>query len=487
MTQVTLNGKKYQIYADLVKSKARCLIGSSNGINLFIKDSGLIKGTDYCYARCKDGVWMETATYSKRYGTILFSDEWVKSFETGLRPLPPLLELRENEHFRNDSGEIYEVEVRGTRHHKSCYFKVSDVAICFDIKKLIHTITHAKSGYELGYDYVNFNIQKLCNAENKDIKTKKKPSAISKKESLYFTYHGLIRTIIASKSGNARSFLDWMMEVLFAAHLGTPDQKAKVASKLLGVDYATVLSFCGAINTKISAIYLFRIGSVGDLRDKLNIPKKWPNKASVYKYGRTDDIKRRFKNHLDGKYSEKNGFQTSLITMWFVDKDMYVEAEAVLKNHLNENGWRLNNKEHTEIAIFNMNKSTMIKELDPLFREYASEVRTLEKRIQELENENKLLRCELQAKDNEIELLQQADNKGAASHKKEIQIVKKNAKKEIAAIQKSSDKELKMKDKEIAMKDKEIKMLSDATSAEIRALKLELKQANKKIKQLKGN
>lgn len=366
---------------------------AKRGVMKFIHENKLVFRRDYRFISEIDETWRLTKKYSKRYGTILFSDEWLNSEPEELSSLPPKLKLEEHEMFRDANGDICDVEVRGERHHKKCFFKASDLAYCFELPSLIDTITHKDSGYRIDEDYVRFYCKTTGNPDKRS------------NRNLYLTYHGLIRVICVSRTGTAKSFLDWMMEVLFAAHLGTEKQRAKTASRLLGVDYATVLAFCSTLNTKISAVYLMCIGKVGDLRTKLDIPEEYPDEAAVYKYGRTDDIKRRFKNHIDGKYSEKNGYQCQLITMWFVDKARCPKAEYDLKKHLEENGWRLDNKHHSEIAIFDMSKKAIVDNLDPIFSEYASEIRSLEQRITMLESENTMLRKDMVILEREKEIL----------------------------------------------------------------------------------
>lgn len=398
----TIKGRKFYAFDYLISTKHPALRGAKRGVMKFIEDNGLVFRQDYRFISNVDGVWRPGKKYSKRYGLILFSEEWLAGGvpKESLPDLPPILKLEEHEMFCDADGDICDVEVRGERHFKKCFFKVADVAYCFGMENLSKTILKSEaSSYQKNVDYVMFdnakipNVSKCTNKISND-KTAGIPGGRSNKN-LYLTYHGLIRVICVSRTGTARSFLDWMMEVLFAAHLGTEKQKAKTASRLLGVDYPTVLAFCSTLNTKISAVYLMCIGKVGDLRTKLDIPEEYPDGAAVYKYGRTDDIKRRFKNHIDGKYSEKNGYQCQLITMWFIDKARCPKAEHALKKHLDENGWRLDNKHHNEIAIFDMPKKGIIDELDPIFSEYASEIRSLEHRIAMLESENTMLRKDI--------------------------------------------------------------------------------------------
>ena len=102
------------------------------------------------------------ATYNKKQGyTICESDvkraklylkkEWVDANVPGfgnntiqleIEPVPPLLLLDEDEKFKDEKGNVVEIEVRGERDSEKIWFKASDVGkmLEYDIVKssLIH-------------------------------------------------------------------------------------------------------------------------------------------------------------------------------------------------------------------------------------------------------------------------------------------------------------------------------------------------------------
>lgn len=391
MDEYTYENKTYYAIKDLQKISSPCVSGANKGVINFLKNKGLEQNKDYLFVQAIDEESFDIKeSYSRRYGMILVSKDYVDSFipkkVAHMPKLPPLLELDDNEKFRDCKGNVYEIEVRGERCYDKCFFKASDVARVFKLPNLISVINDSDSSYTKQLDYEHFN-----SIDSGTIISK----SANRDQTTYLTYYGLIRAIIVSRTGTAKQFTDWMMKTLFTVHLGTREQKMQLSSKLIGVDYKTVVSFCSALNTKISAIYLFRIGSVKELRSTLSIPKNWCNNASVYKYGRTNDIKRRFKNHLDGKYSKENGFNTSLITMWFIDKSQLIKAENDLKDYLITNKNKLNNDYHTEIAIFENTKKMVVDDLNVIFNNYASEIDKVNERVTNLEHENNLLRKDI--------------------------------------------------------------------------------------------
>lgn len=222
---------------DLRKIKSPCLEEANAGIIAFFKDKGLRQNVDYLFVQNRGcGTWFDVKEkYSRRYGMILISKEYVDNYVSPkaafYASLPPLLKLKETERFRDCEGIAHDIEVRGERHFRKCFFKASDIARVFDIPDLIKTICRDDSSYLQDRDYVDFSYSSPGIIP---------PNSINRDESTYLTYYGLNRAIMVSRTGEAYSYTDWMMETLFAAQFGTTKQKAKVASRIIGVDYETV-------------------------------------------------------------------------------------------------------------------------------------------------------------------------------------------------------------------------------------------------------
>lgn len=211
------DGKEWFTYKYLDSVKHKSIRGSSRGIMKFLDKKGLIQGTHYIFIKHEGDKIKCSNAYSKKYGEILFEANWVNGFVDTTRkykPLPDLLELSKHEMFQDNQGNLYEVEVRGDRHYKKCFFKARDVSVVFEMPDLLKNICKNHTSYKEGEDYVFFNTASGYNA-----------SELTITESMYLTYYGLVRAIVVSRSGTANLFMDWMMEVLFAAQFGTMKQK----------------------------------------------------------------------------------------------------------------------------------------------------------------------------------------------------------------------------------------------------------------------
>lgn len=87
---------------------------------------------------------------------------------------PPLLELDDEQKFKDNEGNVYEVEVRGERHYEKIYFNVNDVAKYLQMDNLRNSVLKKNRSYELIEHYKYFK----CFNSRDIVPTNK----------LYFTY-----------------------------------------------------------------------------------------------------------------------------------------------------------------------------------------------------------------------------------------------------------------------------------------------------------
>jgi hypothetical protein len=216
----------------------------------------------------------------------------------------PTIVLTESEMFRNSKGEVCEVEVRGERTWNGCYFRAIDIGRVFGVKRLSHDLTNVKSCYNVGEDYVT-----LPNGGNSTVGW----------DSIYFTYLGLSRWLCRSHNKETRHYLEWMMKTLFTVQFGTMESKQQLAEEITDPKYKIFKTFSLVCAHNVSGVYLFRV-------------KVLDSKTAVYKFGRSNDIKRRFYQHTV-TYGEDN---VELTQFTAVDECMLVAAERDVKNMLAE-------------------------------------------------------------------------------------------------------------------------------------------------------
>jgi len=342
--------------------------------------------------------------------------------------LPPIINLEDHEKFYNNKGNIVEIEMVGIREYDGCYFKVKDIMTGFGINRLEEYIKNPRSnGYVDGVHYKIFYVPR------------KYDGIVKIKKLLYVTYKGLIRILTVSKQTTADKFVDWAMKTLFAAQMGTPDQKFIMIGNTLGVSSKAVKEVFNKSATTISCIYLFSIGKVKDLRKRLNLGPEWKDEWFVYKFGMTKDLSRRTTEH-EATFGKMKGASLELIFMGMIDPQYISDAETKL-NHLFD-GLELiiNHEKYEELVVIPKEKMKLIKEqYDIISSKYVGHISELVTKLKEKDYEITLLK---ERHENEI-------------HKERAEVQKERFEKEIQKekfeVQKEKfEVELLKKDLEIA-------------------------------------
>jgi hypothetical protein len=316
---------------------------------------------------------------------------------------PDILELSEQEKFKDNEGNIIEITVRGIRHHEKCFFRVKDVSEGFDIPRLQNTIIDKR------YDG-------FIDAEHYKIFTIKKNESNVKKivKELYLTYEGMIRLLYVSKSKKAHEFRKWSTEKLFTIQMGTKEQKEELANKLLGISSKHVKELLKTNSGHVSCVYLYTLGNVSDLRKNFNIPDKYSDSSIVCKFGRTDNLSRRNGEH-DNDYGKMLNVNLRLKIYSYIDDKYTPQAENDIKNFVAINDFKFSYQNRDELIILPSDKMDAIKhEFDKIRKVYAGEYKDIINDIEKHKDIIKLLEKEIHSQQKEITNLQ-----------KEIEYIKK--------------------------------------------------------------
>lgn len=279
------------------------------------------------------------ATYNKKQGyTICNSDvkraklylkkEWVNSNVPGfgnhsikleIEPVPPLLLLEEDEKFKDEQGNVVEIEVRGERNWQKIWFKASDVGKMLEYKEgdIINILTNKMGSFKQDEDYKTF-------IQEEPILNGSLPNKGDNQKTIYLSYHGLVRLLMIRRHPIANHFQKWAMNTLFIHQFGTTEQKEELGADLLGIDLRTLKSVFKLFVDKIPCLYLFYLGNAEDLREK--IPNGLENNHKMYKYGFTDDLERRTRDHR-----KSYGEHIQLIHFVYIDPKYLSKAETSFK------------------------------------------------------------------------------------------------------------------------------------------------------------
>ncbi len=338
-----------------------------------------------------------------------------------------IIDLTDEEKFRDSDNNIVEIDVRGTRDENGILFRASDISEYLGMDHLIRVLRNDNFGYEKNvhwlrlYQYSDGIYTARIGNESSVINSIKTPEWAR----TYLTLSGLIKVIFSSKSANENliHLHNWIIKLVFTHQFGSSDERIDLAMDL--VSLRTNLN-------DIPGLYCIKIGKVKQLREAMNIstdlyPAKEFDTACVYKFGRAEDIMSRFAQH-----STRAGYgQYGKISLdWFVTipKAFLPKAENDLAKYFKSTGlmfeYNDGSKDHKELIIakpglertqlkekykemvsnFPSNINEISKQLVAVRAEYEHRLETVE-----LKSENKILviqsTCEKQLSDIEKQLL----------------------------------------------------------------------------------
>lgn len=116
---------------------------------------------------------------------------------------PEILVLSDHEKFRDDNGNVIDIEIRGEKTHNKIYFKVIDVSKYLVMPNLVHTLSHKDGNYIRDVHYKTFFVPRNTHGFIK---------------LLFLTLKGLNRVFSVSRSfstiKNEMIISNWVSKVL---------------------------------------------------------------------------------------------------------------------------------------------------------------------------------------------------------------------------------------------------------------------------------
>jgi hypothetical protein len=392
----------------------------------------------------------------------------------------PVIDLLDHEELRTDSGSIIKLEFRGKRNVNKLLICGEDIAVAFGLGKYFIRDMNKRDTYELDNHYIILerasiiddldSMGKMPECSNVDNNTN---YLHAKNRLTYFTWFGFMKVTL-SNNKNSTSFkikmTNWIINTMFTHQFGNVDERQMLANELML--YKTCLN-------DLTGVYLVRIGKVKDLRESMKISyHNYPeelNNTYIYKYGRPNNILKRFKDHLKnyGKYSDY------IQLTWFAilphEKDK--EAELKLKDYFNSNNLQFDfisedSKRHDELIILD---SEQLKTVNLKYVELISKYPSAENEIAMIMDKarSEFIK-ELTAVKHALTL---------EINKRELEIANHD-KTKLEYENKLKDKDILLKDKDLEIKDIKITVLEEKLNSaniqmrllnELTALKLTMK------------
>ncbi|AVL94353.1 hypothetical protein mvi_993 [Megavirus vitis] len=413
LKDIKINGIKYYHTDDLISLKLSQFKSCTNGRRLISNLN--IDDNNYIFATNKSGKWIKTDGKSRKFDKVLIKVSWIKdnisdddesdndnnddsnnnsdnedNLENEIVMAPGIIKLNKNEKIRDDKKKIVDIEVRGTRDPRNCFFKARDVSKGFGMKNLRNVLVNKNRGYKLAIHYRYFYLQK--NTSNDYDKNKIKNNKKIKK--LYLTYEGLLRVMFVSRNDRVSRFIMWATNTLFTAHLGTQDQKNMLCSKLMGITTDIVKEVFNKTSSTLPTLYLFTIGKVKDLRVTLDIGEEYDDECIVAKGGETIDLTRRIDEHTES-YGKMPGAKLLLKCYNYIDPQYTSKAETDLFQVLKKMNYIFKHPKYKEIIIYTKKESDLItKEFGKIARDYTGHIKEISDKLKCFENQHNIMKLE---------------------------------------------------------------------------------------------
>ena len=402
METININNNLYYLCADLFRYH-KTIFSGYKGRDVIKKQK--LKQTDYIYAfQSKTGWKLSTEDckqakilinlnwYTQKFGsnnisiTENINDNLYNNSSSSIDviinvypTLPDILNIEENEKFRDSDGNTIDITIRGERNYKNCYFRVKDISKGFNMQRLQDTILDIRNTYELNKHYKIFVI--ICPVNN---------GTDDNEKEVYLTYKGVLKVLFSSRSGNAEYFQDWAVDTLFTVQLGTEESKYELVKSMFGG--ASVHAVKEAFKTssgKTPCVYLIVIGNA----NKLLNTDKYSADTLLYKFGQTDDLPRRAGEH---ERTFKKLFKIDHIELMLfsvIDPKYIVDAENSLKDFFKLNQVDFENtRELLALTKIDYDKATKHYKLIKntyigCYMEMQDKIDILERKLKDIQNE----------------------------------------------------------------------------------------------------
>jgi FtsZ-binding cell division protein ZapB len=402
---ITIGNKEYYVGSELMEYDKVFFTGCSRTIRKII-ELKKIHQDNYAYGNnnVKKGGWRlsDNQANPPPKANLLLSKDWVESnipkMMNGLDEkevkekydcpeAPNIIELEDNEKFKDEEGNPLEIETRGERSVDGIYFSICDIEKVFNMENIHKILTQSTSGYISGEHFCYFTCMDLIIKRSNT--HKKGPS---KGRRMFLTYEGMIKLLYCSRSPNAKKFRKWATETLFTVQMGDQKEKEKLASGLIGIPIKSLKQVLSKSVNSVPCIYRFALGKCKDLRDSMKISKEIPDEYVIIKYGYTDDLERRTNEHIK-TYNSIKGVKLELMNYIYVDPKYLSEAESTVRDFFKSFEKPIEYEKFAELVAINpANEKTIMKHFKMIGTTYAGCVSQIVSQITDLKREVELLK-----------------------------------------------------------------------------------------------
>ena len=199
-----------------------------------------------------------------------------------------------------------------------------------------------------------------------------------------------LNNLISSLESQIILLKEWLIKEDFKINIDDNDDKIKHILK------SSVMA--------ISCVYFFKLNTVNKLKNIMNIDQSVNDNYIVCKYGKTNDLFRRYNEHKLS-FGKIENVKLELLYYSNIEPENITQAESLIKQYLQINCTKLKYNNYDELFIINPNK---LKNIETQFKMLGN---TFYLNSNELKNKMKIMKMEydyklkLQKKENIINKL----------------------------------------------------------------------------------
>jgi len=178
-----INNINYVLCDDIITNAPVFCYGFRNS-RILIKQKNISKDM-YVFAKLnKAGELIVSNGKSIKYDKVYINEKYLENIpelynnineineitdNNGILKAPEIIIIKDDEKFKDDNNNRFDIETRGSKQSDNIYFKVKHIAQCFEINNLYTTLISSDSKYIITHDYIYFIINKENKKEKKRI------------------------------------------------------------------------------------------------------------------------------------------------------------------------------------------------------------------------------------------------------------------------------------------------------------------------------
>lgn len=315
------------------------------------------------------------------------------SFSMMISTAPPVVELEEAQKFRDEQGNLVEMEVRGR--FPDLYFKLADVQSYFGIEDLYEILISDENNFQRKLHYEEFFITVMINNKfRKNIRE------------MFLTHLGLLVVIFVVHTPQTQWLQKWISSMVLRYRMGREEDRLELASDVLGVPAESIHNVLDhPIKTTTPSSFLISLGNLKSVGpDHFPELEEMDENKKVIVFGCADDIQA----IVAECYWKYSGADVRVLYSAFVDPVFQMDAKKKLASIMT----RHKHPKKDDVAILcPFELDALLVDIAEAFKIFRGRLTTIIEENDKLRKENKVLDKELETTQRQVAIAGQIQNK----------------------------------------------------------------------------